>query len=273
LKTIRRMRRRGGDGVFLVEGYRGLQEAVASNAAVRELYVAPSLFLGNAEGRLVAAAEAAGADVFELSGDAFRSVAARRRPDGLLALVERFATSIEQLRLPREPFVLVAEGVERPGNLGTIMRTACGAGVDALIVCDARTDVFHPEAVQGSVGALFHLPLVESTAGRAIEWLRMRGIRMVAATPTAERRYWEDDWSGPFALVVGSERHGVSRKSLAEADALVRIPMAAGVDSLNVAVATGVVLFEAARQRTVTPGARSPVAQARDPQTTSAVRS
>jgi len=249
LKTIRTLRRRGADSVFLVEGYRGLLHAVESRATVRELYVAPSLFLGGAERRLVEQAEAAGARVVELGADAFRSIAGRARPDGLLGLVERFATSLESLSLAPEPLLLVAEAIERPGNLGTIIRTACGAGVDALVVCDGTTGVFHPDAVQGSVGALFRTPLVEASAERTIEWLGSRGVRILVATPVAERRYWEVDYSGSVALVVGSERHGVSERFLVAADTAVQIPMGAGVDSLNVAVATGIVLFEAVRQR------------------------
>ena len=235
--------------MFLVEGYRGLLHALDSGAAVRELYAAPPLFLGEGERNLVERAEAAGALVVELGVDAFRSVAGRARPDGLLALVERFPTSLKTLRLPRDPLLLVAESIERPGNLGTIVRTACGAAVDAVVVCDSPTRVFHPETVQGSVGAVLRVPLAEATGESAISWLRSHDVRILVASPRAERRYWEVDCSGPLALVVGSERHGVSELFLDAADEAVQIPMGAGVDSLNVAVATGIVLFEAARQR------------------------
>jgi RNA methyltransferase, TrmH family len=249
LKTIRRLRRRGADGVFLVEGCRGLVHALESGARVRELYVARALFLGESERRLVERAALAGVDVYDLGDDAFRSIAGRARPDGLLAVVERFPTSLDDLRLPLEPLLLVAEGIERPGNLGTIVRTGCGAGVDAVLVCDGSTSVFHPDTVQGSVGALFRVPLAEARAASALPWLRSRGVRIVVASPHADRPYWEAEYAGPVAVVVGSERHGVSARFEAAADASVRIPLELGVDSLNVAVATGVVLFEAARRR------------------------
>jgi TrmH family RNA methyltransferase len=254
LKTIRRLRRRGAAGVFLVEGYRGLLHAVGSNAAVRELYVAPPLYLGNGEARLVERAEAAGAEVFELGVEAFRSIAGRVRPDGLLAVVERRDVALDDLRLPPSPLLLVAEGIERPGNLGTIVRTACGAGVDAVVVCDGPTGAFHPDAVQGSVGALFRVPVVHARTEQAIAWLGARGIAILVASPDAESRYWEVDCSGAVALVVGSERHGVSGNFRDAAAGALQIPMGAGVDSLNVAVATGIVLFEAARQRAASAG-------------------
>jgi TrmH family RNA methyltransferase len=254
LKTIRRLRRRATAGLFLVEGYRGLLHAVESRAAVRELYVAPPLYLGEGEPRLVERAEAAGAEVFELGVEAFRSIAGRVRPDGLLALVERFDLDLDDLRLPPRPLLLVAEAIERPGNLGTIVRTACGAGVDAVVVCDGATRVFHPDAVQGSVGALFRVPVVHARREQAIAWLGARGIPILVASPGATSRYWEVDCSGPIALVVGNERHGVSGSFRAAASAAVQIPMGAGVDSLNVAVAAGIVLFEAARQRAASAG-------------------
>jgi TrmH family RNA methyltransferase len=198
---------------------------------------------------LVALAERRGASVFEVSEEAYRSISGHVRPDGLTAVVERWSTALDGQRLGPRPLLLVAESVERPGNLGTIVRTACSAGAGALVLCDAATDVFHPETVRGSVGTLFHVPVLQASTALAIPWLRARGIRIVVATPAGERPYWEPDYSGAVALVVGSERHGVSQPWLDAADETVQIPMPGPADSLNVAVATGIVLFEAARQR------------------------
>ena len=159
--------------------------------------------------------------------------------------------SLGRLELGRHAFVVVADGVERPGNLGTLARTACGAGASALVVSDGRTDPFHPEAVQGSVGTIFHLDVVEADPAPAIDALRRRGVRVVVATPDGGVAFWDADLTGPLAVVVGSERHGVGAGWLAAADERVAIPMTGAADSLNVAVAAGVVLFEAARQRAV----------------------
>jgi RNA methyltransferase, TrmH family len=147
------------------------------------------------------------------------------------------------------PLLVVADGVERPGNLGAIVRTACGAGADAIVATDAATDLFHPDAVHGSVGALFHVRFAEVRRADAVAALRARGARIVVATPNADRLYWDGDFRGAVAVVVGSERHGVAETWLGAADDAVRIPMGDGADSLNVTVAAGVVLFEAARQR------------------------
>jgi RNA methyltransferase, TrmH family len=244
LKDIRRLRR-GRDGAFLVEGFRQVSCALDSGAPVRELLLAPELWLGTCEDGLVRD----GVPVLELSAGAFESVSSHVRPDGVAAVVERWSTDLAQLILPREPLVLVAEAVERPGNLGTIVRSACAAGADALVVADVRTDPFHPETVRGSVGTIFKLPLASATTRETIAWLHARRLQVVVATPDAEEACWAADMTGPAAIVVGNERYGVSDAWLRAADETVTVPMPGPADSLNVAVAAGVVLFEAARQR------------------------
>lgn len=242
LKTIRRLRRRG-DGAFLVEGFRQVSCALESGARIRQLLLAPALWLGTCEARLARD----GMEVLELSAPAFRSISSHVRPDGVAAVVERPPTHIGRLVLPAAPLVLVAEGIERPGNLGTIVRSACAAGADALVVADGRTDLFHPETVRGSVGTVFKLPVAESTTAEAI--FRLQPTRIVVATPAAERPCWDADLTGALAIVVGNERYGVTDAWLDVADEAVSVPMPGPADSLNVAVAAGVVLFEAARQR------------------------
>jgi TrmH family RNA methyltransferase len=251
LKAVRRLgrARRRGDGTFLVEGHRNVRAALEAGAAVRELFAAPELFLGPDDPDLVALAEARGARVYEVGGAAFRTLSGQIRPDGLTAVVERRPTSLARLDLPEHPLLLVAESIERPGNLGTIVRTACAAGADALIVCDPVTDVFHPEVVRGSAGALFNTELATATTDAAVAWLRERAIPIVVTSPRGPRPYWESIRVGRAALVVGSERHGVSARWLASAAEVVSIPMPGPADSLNVAVAAGIVLFEAARRR------------------------
>lgn len=214
------------------------------------MYAASELFLGPADAELVAQAERAGARVIELSPTAFRSISRQVRPDGLLALAERWPTRLPALNPGASPLVLVAEGVERPGNLGAIVRTACSAGATALVACDTPTDLFHPETVRASVGTLFHLPIARCRSSDALPWLRKHGVAVVVATPAGAHACWELDYTGPVALVVGSERHGVTERWLRAADATVTIPMPGPSDSLNVVVAAGVVLFEAVRQRT-----------------------
>ena len=249
LRRIRRRRSETPTGAFLVEGHRQLRAALDAGADVREVYTAPALYLRAEDEILVARAERSGARIFELEGAAFRSVAGNARPDGLLAVVSRWPSSLDRLGNNRAQLLAVAHAIERPGNLGTLIRTASAAGAGALLVSDPVTDVFHPDAVHGSVGALFHLPLAQASAEEIVLWLRGRGIRIVVATPDAGLAYWDGAYAGPVAVVVGSERHGVGDRWNEAADQAVRIPMSAGADSLNVAVAAGIVLFEAVRGR------------------------
>lgn len=251
LQAVRRLRRsrvRDREGVFLAEGHRQLQCALAAGARVTCVYAAPALYLGDGDEALVCEAAARGAGVVELGADAFRSITSQVRPDGIAAVVERPHTGLD--RIPRNSLVLVATGIERPGNLGTIVRTAEAAGAGGLVACDAATDVFHPEAVRGSVGTVFGLPLAQESRKEALAWIAARGLRIVVATPEGTRPVWSADYSAPgLAIVVGGERYGVDPEWIAAADETVNIPMSGRADSLNVAVAAGIVLFEAARQR------------------------
>jgi len=245
VKRLRRLLRNARhEGLFVVHGHRAIRRALDAGAPVRELYTAPELHLSGADAAIAADAERAGAEVVWLSRESFLSLRTLPRPDGLLALVERRDLALGAL--PTCALVLVAEAVERPGNLGTIVRTACGAGASAIVAADARTDVFHPETVHASVGTIFELPVAAAPTPDVIEWWPGR---IVVATPDGARPHWAADYSGATAIVVGNERSGVSDACLDAADETVRIPLPGPADSLNVAVAAGIVLFEAARQR------------------------
>ena len=251
LKRLRRLRAkrrdRDDEGVFLVEGYRELRRAVDAGVEITELYTSPPLFLGENEPALI---ESVAATVYEVSPDAFASIAARDRPDGLLAVARQLDTSLDRLDVPAvaDGLLLVAEGVERPGNLGTMLRTAAAAGVAGVVVVDPKTDLFAPEAVRASVGTLFAQPVSIATAADAAAWLQARQVKVVTASPDGDVDHWDVDMTGPVAIVVGSEQHGVTPVWLDAADTVARIPMA-GVDSINVAAAAAVMLFEAIRQR------------------------
>lgn len=250
LVKLRDRRPRDEAGVFLVEGYRQIRRALEKGITLSELYYAPDWFLGENERALIAQAEAAGAQLFELTKPAFAKVAYRERPDGLLAVAPQWHHALDDLKLSATPFLLVVEAIEKPGNLGTILRSADAAGVDALIVCDPVTDLFNPNVVRASTGVLFSVPVVIASSTEVRAWLSTKGIRSAATTPAAEALYTDTDLTGPLAIVMGSEQYGLSDYWLAEADTRVRIPMAGQADSLNVAMATIITLFEAVRQRT-----------------------
>ncbi len=267
LVKLRDRRPRDEAGVFLVEGYREIRRALEKGVTLQELFYAPDWFLGENEPALIAQAKAAGAKAFELSKEAFAKVAYRERPDGLLAVAPQWQRTLADLdRLldgrtepaaypgtavpaARTPFLLVVEAIEKPGNLGTILRSADAAGCDAVIVCDPVTDIFNPNVVRASTGVLFSVPLVVEESANVITWLRGRHIRTVATTPAAETLYTAADLRGPLAVIMGSEQYGLSEFWLNNSDLPVRIPMAGQADSLNVAMATIITLFEAVRQR------------------------
>jgi TrmH family RNA methyltransferase len=249
LKAVRRLARRGARGLCIAEGARAVRAACDAGAVVQELYMAPDLVAAGGDADLVGTAERCGAVVIELGAQAFASLTVRR-PDGLLAVIRRPPTELDALDLPRAPLLVVAVGIERPGNLGAIARTACASGADALVVADLRTDPFHRDAIRGSVGAVFRLRCAIATTERVLGWLRDRRIRVVATTPEATTPYWEASYAGAVAVALGGERHGLPGAWLEAAGERVAVPARGPVDSLNVAVAAGVVLSEAARSRT-----------------------
>jgi len=263
LVKLRERRARDATGRFLIEGFREVTRALEAGIKPVELYCGPDWFLGENEPALVAAAEGAGALIFELAKPVFAKVSYRDRPDGLLAVAPQWRRSLADLDVAgrgeagpglatpatQTPFLLVVEAIEKPGNLGTILRSADAAGVDAVLVCDPVTDLFNPNVVRSSTGVLFSMPVVVAESAAVRAWLRDRGIRAVATTPAAETPYSAADLRGPLALIMGSEQYGLSEFWLKESDQLVRIPMAGRADSLNVAMAAMIALFEAVRQR------------------------
>ncbi len=253
VKNLVKLRDRGPrdeQGVFVVEGYRALDRALERGVRPREVFFCRDWFLGENEDALLARAAAAGAELVELGREALAKAAYRERPEGLLGVVEQWRRTPAELRLSATPFLLVVEAIEKPGNLGTILRGADAAGVDAVIVCDPVTDLFNPNVVRSSTGVLFALPVALGATGEVRAFLRERGIRTVATTPAATTLHHEADLTGPLALVMGSEQFGLGREWLEGCDERVRIPMAGQADSLNVAMAAIVTLFEAVRQRT-----------------------
>lgn len=249
LVKLRDRRDRDDAGLFLVEGYREVRRALEKNIRLTELYFCPEWFLGENEPALIDQAKQAGAQLFELSKEAFAKCAYRDRPDGLLAVAPQWKHALSDLKLGLHPFLLVVESIEKPGNLGTILRSADAAGCDAVIVCDPVTDIFNPNVVRASTGVLFSVPVVVADSASVHAFLVEKGIQIVATTPDTPNLYTKVNLRGPLAIVMGSEQYGLSDFWLKESNLLVRIPMAGQADSLNVAMATIITLFEAVRQR------------------------
>ncbi|MEZ4870501.1 MAG: RNA methyltransferase [Caldilineaceae bacterium] len=242
-------RQRARQGKLLIEGYRAILHAVERRYPLLELYICPPLFFGKNEEALVQRVAAAGAAIFEVAEEPFRKLAVRQRPEGLLAIAPQLQRTLADHQPGPNDFYLIAEAIEKPGNLGTILRSADGAGASGVIVCDPYTDLWHPDVVRGSVGAFFAMPLFQTTTTAAIDWCRQQGVRTLAATPQADLLYTEVEMRGPVAIVVGTEQYGLSDTWLTQADLQIKLPMFGAANSLNVAVAATLLLYEVVRQR------------------------
>jgi TrmH family RNA methyltransferase len=236
-------RQRRADGLMLVEGYDEIQLALSAGHRPQTVLSAPEL--------LSRQVDVSKTDVehITVSRAVFEKMSYRDNPDGWLAVFRIPQVSLEDLRLRESPLVIAAESVEKPGNLGAILRTADAANVDALLVCDPRVDLWNPNVVRASRGAVFSVPVVECDNASALEWLKRRGIRILAATPAAEAVYSAINLRQPIAIAVGTEDEGLTDFWMSHADVQVRIPMSGQVNSLNVSVSTALLVYEAVRQR------------------------
>lgn len=250
---LRDRRDRDEKALYLIEGYRELLRASQAETPLETLFVCQELFLGSNEPVLIQAIRQRGTKIHACTRQVFQKLSYRDRPDGLLAIARQEHKSLADLTYlmagKAVPFLIVAEAIEKPGNLGTILRSSDAVGLDALLVCDRCTDIFNPNVVRASVGTLFSVPVIECEGAEAFPWLRGHGIKILAATPQAEVVYTDVDLTGPVAIAVGTEQLGLSKLWMDGADLQVRIPMRGMADSLNVATATTLLLYEVLRQR------------------------
>jgi len=250
LVKLRQARERAAQGRFLIEGEFELSRAQMSGVALEELFVCPDHWRDEAAANaIILAAEKQRARVTELTAEVFAKASLRDGPDGLIGVARLTERSLDELALPGDPLIVVVEGVEKPGNLGALIRTAEGAGAHALIACDTVTDFSNPHVIRNSRGLAFSLPCAAAGREAVADFLRERSIRAVATTPEADSAHWDADLRGPLAILAGAEHEGLSDFWLERADLTVRIPMTGMADSLNVHAASAVVLFEALRQR------------------------
>ncbi len=247
--ALRERRERDRSGLMRVEGYEEITLALAGGVDPKTLFFCPSLFRDTEQASLLEQVRHTGAELIEVSERVFDKMAYREGPDGWLATFPTPGLELAELPLSDQPLVVVAEALEKPGNLGAILRTADAAGVDALVAAAARTDWGNPNVVRASKGALFTVPVAQASTEQTMRWLCRHAMRIVVATPQAEQSYTDTDLRSPVAIVVGAEKSGVSRDWLEQADVLVRIPMFGRVNSLNVATATALLVYEVVRQR------------------------
>ena len=271
LMLVEKSKARSAAGLFVVEGQRELGHCLDAGFIPETLFICGEVMAvqnnavngaktghlaENIEGKdgldaLVAKAEALNPHlgVVQIPAFLYEKVAYRGSTEGIIAEVHSVPRSLEDLRLGENPLVMVLESVEKPGNLGAVLRSADAAGADAVIVCDPLTDIWNPNLIRSSVGAVFSVPVAVCTSADAIAFLKERGIRILTAQLQDSEWYYDTDMTGATALVMGTESTGLTQAWRDSADAHIKIPMLGRLDSLNVSVSAAVLLYEAVRQR------------------------
>ncbi|MFA4942003.1 MAG: RNA methyltransferase [Patescibacteria group bacterium] len=240
---LQKPRERKAGGLIVVEGHQEILMALGAGFEIEKLFFCPDLA---GKKRIEKIEEDR---VISVVPAVLKKIAFRENPDGFLALVKYKIFNLDKIKLSKNPLVIVLESVEKPGNLGAILRSADAAGVDAVIISDQRTDIYNPNVIRASLGTVFTNQIAVSSVKEIQKWLSLNKIKSLAATPEANRLYAEINYQGGIAIVMGEEHKGLSQEWLEKADEKVRIPMAGKIDSLNVSVSTAIILFEAIRQR------------------------
>lgn len=249
LAKLKQRRRRDDSGAILIEGYKAILLALENNFRLSEIYYCPELYLGENEPALIHRAIEQGAEAFQTTPDVFTKIAYRDRPEGLIAVAPQFQRALHDLPVTDHSLFLVAEAIEKPGNLGTMLRTADAAKVDGVIICDPITDIYNPNVVRASIGTLFTVPTARTTTEEFFAWKATQGVKLIATTPSATKVFTDVDLTGKIALAVGTEQVGLPDFWLDNADEKIIIPMYGQADSLNAAASATLVLYEAVRQR------------------------
>lgn len=271
LTLVEKSKARSAAGLFVVEGQRELGHCLDAGFIPETLFICGEVMAvqnnavnvaktghlaENIEGKdgldaLIAKAEALNPrlGVVQIPAFLYEKVAYRGSTEGIIAEVHSVPRSLEDLRLGENPLVMVLESVEKPGNLGAVLRSADAAGADAVIICDPLTDIWNPNLIRSSVGAVFSVPVAVCTSADAIAFLKERGIRILTAQLQDSEWYYDTNMTGATALVMGTESTGLTQAWRDSADAHIKIPMLGRLDSLNVSVSAAVLLYEAVRQR------------------------
>ena len=230
------------DGLFVVEGRREVEHCLAAGFKLRSAFVCeeiagPTLLLPKST------------EVIPVTPNVYERIAYRGGTEGIVAVAEVRQTELKDLRLSASPLIVVLESVEKPGNLGAVLRSADAAGADAVVVCDPLTDLYNPNLIRSAIGAIFTVPCVACSTEECIAFFKARGIQILTAQLQDSKLYYDTSMTGPTAIVMGTEATGLTPQWRQAADAHIRIPMLGHLDSLNVSVSAAILLFEAVRQR------------------------
>ena len=265
-------------GLFVVEGRRELEHCLSAGFVPDTIFICPEIYSPSGEGvppegratrdteaggprakRVVGSGTARllkgvqpsqeGPKIFEVSRNVYEKMAYRGSTEGIIAEMRYKERRLEDIELGESPLVIVLESVEKPGNLGAVLRSADAAGADAVIICDPLTDLYNPNLIRSSVGAIFSRQVAAATSEETIAWLKANSIQILTAQLQDSSLYYDTPMTGPTAIVMGTESTGLTGIWREAADRHIRIPMLGALDSLNVSVSAAILLFEAVRQR------------------------
>lgn len=247
LELQEKSKARRKEGLFVVEGRRELLHCMEAGYLPYAVFFCPEIINQKDLDEIVAAA--GNSSFYEIPQHLYDKVAYRGGTEGVIAELRCKEMNLEALKLKENPLVVVLESVEKPGNLGAILRSADASGVDAVIVCDPLTDMYNPNLIRSSIGAIFTVPVATATSENTIKWLKDNNIKIYTAQLQDSEWYYDTDMKGGTAIVMGTEATGLTDIWRKAADAHIKIPMLGRLDSLNVSVSAAILMFEAVRQR------------------------
>lgn len=247
LSSLEKAKERRELGLFIAEGIREISLAQQSGFEIETFYICPEIFKQDKNYPI----DLESKDVLLLPLDLFSKVAYRENTGGIIAIVKTKNVGIQNLPFREKGLYLILEKVEKPGNIGAMLRTADAAGLDGVIVCDPATDFFNPNVVRSSVGCLFTVPIASATNDEVFSWCEKNKIQICATALTASKNYTSVDYAKSSAILMGSESEGLSDFWISKANERIIIPMHGKIDSMNVSNAAAVVIYEALRQRSV----------------------
>lgn len=245
LVRLKKASERRQQGLIIIDGAREIELAQKTGLEIQKLFYCPALVKKGVNDFFNLDSE----KITEVSETVFAKICYKEKPDGFLAVAKERITKLMEVKLSRNPLVVVLEAVEKPGNLGAILRTAYAAGVDLVIINNSQTDIYNPNVIRASEGLVFAKTVILVSQKETAAWLKKNKIKSLAAATSGSKDYFKADFKKPLAIILGSEAEGLSEKWLSEADGLIKIPMLAGIDSLNVSVSAAVIIYEAIRQR------------------------
>jgi TrmH family RNA methyltransferase len=249
LELQEKSKARRREGLFVVEGARELLHCISTGYSVHSLFVCQDILSENALCEIQEALVGKPCGCFSIPKHIYEKVAYRGSTEGVIAELRCKSHSLADLTIKENPLVVVLESVEKPGNLGAILRSADASGVDAVIVCDPLTDMYNPNLIRSSIGGIFTVPTAAASSEETIKWLKDRSIKIYTAQLQDSEWYYDTDMTKGTAIVMGTEATGLTDSWRKAADAHIKIPMLGRLDSLNVSVSAAILMYEAVRQR------------------------